>query len=166
MKKYATVAIVILMIATLSVPAFAATPTLKANEIVVEPSEIVSIREDVTVAEASNDIGFSIYEARASRTGLLRAGATWETGGSNIWSWVGGSKGAKPSGWSQQRNDSTGKIENTYHYTNTYYAYLGSKRGESGRVWGNGKVTATGTWCYEDEVNLGVHNVKYGINND
>lgn len=72
---------------------------------------------------------------------------------------------AKPQGWSQQRNTSTNKIENTYHYTNTYYkhAISDTERGGSGRVWGYGTVTATGTQCIPDVISYSVLTVKYGV---
>lgn len=52
---------------------------------------------------------------------------------------------------------------NTYHYTRTYLdSGIGGKKGDSGRVWGSGKVKAVGGYCSMDVWDTTVHKVKYG----
>jgi len=166
MKKILTFALAALMIASMSVPVFASNIDERARigVEIVSADEIEVVREDVSTFEAARDIGFTAFASQRSSNTLQR-GATWQFGGSRIWGTVGGVYGAKPSGWTQQVNDTTGKVENTYHYTNVYFNWLGSQRGASGRVWGYGKVSATGSQCIPDVVN-GVLTVKYGVNND
>lgn len=64
---------------------------------------------------------------------------------------------AKPVGSSTHMRGDT--VLNTFHYTRTYF---GPRRGDSGRVWGTGKVTAVGDWCDREIVNWYRLYVKYG----
>lgn len=160
MKKIFATVMATAMLASMSVGAFA-----DGNHISkVEPVSVVAIREDVPLNEALQDKTFS---TAASKQATKRSGgAYWDFYGERQWMDEGSEWGAKPYGWSAQINSDTGKVENTYHYTNVYFKYFGSMKGASGRIWGHGKVEATGKFCIQDVVDLSVVTVKYGVSND
>lgn len=161
MKKTMASLMAVMMLASMSTTIFAAENHTPRSE----PVPVVAIREDVTLNEALNDKTFSFDESQQTKE--HSRGAEWEFGGERLWMEQGHSWGAKPYGWSQQVNTDTGEVENTYHYTNVYFHYLKvSKRGASGRVWGHGRVEATGTFCEQDIVDASVLTVKYGVSND
>lgn len=125
----------------------------------ISPSVIQAEREDVSLEEALQDPTFDINHVDTNESIMPRS-TYWEVWGESEYREIDNT--ARPIGYSQHVSDGT--VLNTFHYTRTYLdgGILGGKRGDSGRVWGYGKVKAVGTYCLLDVWDTRVHKVKYG----
>lgn len=122
-------------------------------------SNVEIVREDVSREEAMCDPTFNLALSQMLlENNQETRGARWE-----VW---GDTERATPTttypvGYSQHVN-SDGDVLDTYHYTRTYLTNGFKTSGDSGRVWGNGKVRATGGACLDELFWQMTHEVKYG----
>lgn len=123
-------------------------------------SNVVFVHEDVSPEVAQKDNAYSAEKDESSENTVpsISTQATkkiyWNVKGWEKY------KGAlvRPCGSSVRMKGD--EILSTYHYTRTYYGR--SKRGDSGRIWGNKVVTAYGSYCDYDVADAFIHYVKYG----
>ena len=136
-----------------------AVPVRAESNAMIEPSDVHVIREDIPLEEALQDSTFLVDLALEEEPLLTRA-TSWEVWGEKKYS--SDRTSAVPIGYSQHVSNNV--VLSTYHYTRTYLdgGILGGKKGDSGRVWGNGTVKATGTYCMLDVWSNRTHTVKYG----
>ena len=133
---------------------------------IVKLTNAVSIRENVSLEEAVQDINFDVDKFNKIKSAsypnveaMSSSGVHWETWGEMDYMIKNGTPGGIPIGYSVHKN---GDVElNTYHYTRTYLGAI-LKKGDSDRWWGEGEVKATGTFCEDDVWANNIHYVKYG----
>lgn len=151
-----------------SIMVFACTATTFAKEIIIEPSSIIAVQENVSVAEAMKDTTFNIglNQKEQERVQPFATGR-WECWGERETERVYDSfEGpyqylGKPIGYSRYLSAS-GSVVSTYHYTRTFIKLSGAYRGDSGRVWGYTTVKASGYGVEDDVWSAGQHQVYYG----
>ena len=141
----------------MSFSAYAQNKTIKAEGSV----KVVSIREDVPSYIARKDKTYNGVEANAyySKNSVMaqnNENVRWDIAGERLFNDKEHLIAAY--GYSAHMKDNT--VLNTYHYTRVYFGR--SKSGDSGRVWGRGKVYATGPWTDWTEVTYNTLYVKYG----
>lgn len=144
-------------VVVLSIP-FTSLAASKENEKTM-PSKIVAIREDIPQEEAIKDSTFYKDKAVKSEETVQPRAVTWNVWGDAKWETKNNVFGATPIGYSEHKSGDT--VLETYHYTRTYLSEI-FKRGDSGRVWGNYTVKATGTFLDDDVWTSYTHVVKYG----
>lgn len=160
------IARIVMFLIACSVLATVAAAT-EMDDVTTVPSEIIAIREDVSIAEAMTDVNFSLSNATSNAANLQpRLTYEWATWGETEYEEY--THYPIPIGYSAQIS-SAGQIMHVYHYTRTYIdmrALLWDDfRADSGRVWGYDIVKATGTVCDPEVYDLGTHVVKYGYAN-
>lgn len=161
MRKLSGIIMTIVLIISMGTTVMAA-----EQEQIVKPSNVVSIRENVSWEEAVQDIGFDVGKFNESKIAtysnmetMSSSGVHWETWGEMDYMIMDGMPGGIPIGYSVHKN---GDVElNTYHYTRTYLGAI-LKKGDSDRWWGKGEVKATGSFCDDDVWANNIHYVKYG----
>lgn len=153
MKRKIGLILSIIMIFTMSITGVAAETEEKAY-----PSEIVAIREDISREEAMLDNGFDGAKSSSNIALMSSNDVYWKTWGEHVDKIMSDAVGAIPIGYSAHMQGDT--VLSTYHYTRTYLGIF--MNGDSGRVWGNYTVKATGTFCDDDVWLTSIHYVKYG----
>lgn len=129
--------------------------------IIASSENIVSIREDVPSFIARKDKTYNEYEAtkyysRNSVRPQSNENVRWDIAGERLYNNKDHLMAAH--GYSAHMKGNT--VLNTYHYTRTYFGI--SKAGDSGRIWGSGKVYATGPWTDWTIADYNTLYVKYG----
>lgn len=127
--------------------------------------QIIVIREDVPSSIARKDETYdeSISKKYDSRNSLMsnnkaetKENVRWDISGERLYD--NRRHLMAPYGYSAHMKDNT--VLKTYHYTRVYFGR--SKAGDSDRVWGEGKVYATGTWTDWEVASNNTLYVKYG----
>ena len=161
-KKLLTAIIAITMFSmNVQIPVYA-----QDNTISVDDSEkIVFIREDVPSSVARRDKTYNESVAKKSddRNSLMSVNKAeknenvrWDISGERLYNNSRHLMAAH--GYSAHMRDNT--VLDTYHYTRVYFGR--SKAGDSERVWGSGKVYATGPWTDWEVASNSTLYVKYG----
>ena len=123
---------------------------------------VVIQRVDVPAAIARADITFSLVldDEAASKKGMAaKTGTTWDVGGTVYYDGV-DKYYSKAVGWSGEYSGTT--LLSTYHYTRTFFGTVTNNLGDSGRVWGTGKVWAYGSKVPTSQVTYMTQRVYYG----
>jgi len=125
------------------------------------PTDVIGIRQNISIEEAMTSDTFSIEMNNASNIlSLLTDNVYWEYWGTKSLVINNGINQYAPIGYSQHVRNGT--VLQTYHYTRTFVEVAGAWNGDSGRVWNTGCVIAHGYPCSDLIWKTGVQKVYYG----
>ncbi|MBE5840614.1 MAG: hypothetical protein E7304_04305 [Butyrivibrio sp.] len=156
-RFFASIIAITIIFMSVSIPTYAQDKAEKSNQ----SERIVSIREDVPSSIAQKDKTYNAsiskkYYCQKSIMGKMDDNVGWDTWGERLYDNSRHLMAAH--GYSAHMKNNT--VLDTYHYTRVYFGWM--RAGDSGRVWGNGKVYALGPWTDWDTADLSTLYVKYG----